>query len=122
MIYMPYPDYRRSAKCLSDEHLKMQRMSCRRLIGVMFASQSFDDEAWMSEWTSHGDAVLHATDAVLHERRRRGIDERGVTPWMLMKGTVAPPWLGYADWHEDQKRTLLRLDPKHYARMMWKVT
>jgi hypothetical protein len=96
-------------------------MSCRRLIGVLFASQQLDEEPWMSEWTGFGDAVLHVTDATLHERKRRGVDERGVTPWMLIKGTPTPDWLGDQKWHEQEKRTLLKLDPKHYARMMWRV-
>ena len=121
MIYMPYADYRRSAKCLSDEHLKVQRMACRRLIGVMFSHQSFDDQPWMREWTGHGDAVLHATDATLCERKRRGIDERGVTPWMLIKGTPTPPWMDDLAWHDEHRRILLRADQKHYARMMWRM-
>jgi hypothetical protein len=118
MIYMPYPDYRRSAKCLSDVHLKEQRDTVRHLIQRIVVLSKDD-----SHWAPHVTALLHVCDATLEERRRRGVDERGVTPWMLVRSEEQPPpWIGDPAFHTVEKLKLLRLDPKHYTRMMWRVT
>jgi hypothetical protein len=123
VIYMPYPDYRRSAKCLSNSDLMQQRAACRRLIGVMHSRQHSDWQEWMSEWVNMGDAVLHATDATLEEmERRRMTGPFGVTPWMLKKNTPPPDWLGNKAFHDMYKTVLLRANPGHYGKMGWRVT
>lgn len=122
MIYMPYPDYRRSAKCLSNSDLTHQRAACRQLIGVMHSRQRMDYQAWMDEWLGAGDAVLWITDATLSEMARRKMTgPLGVTPWMLRHDTPPPDWLGNPAFHDEWKRVLLRSNSNHYGRMGWRV-
>jgi hypothetical protein len=114
-IYLPYPDFRRSAKCLTNQHLDEQRRTVRRLIQEIVVLQKDD-----SEWSNHVSTLLQICDATLDERRRRKIDERGVTPWMLDHGDPPPPWLGDPKYHEQHRRALMHLDPGHYGRMKWR--
>jgi hypothetical protein len=120
MIYLPYRDYRRSAKCLSDDHLREQRNAIRTCIRVLtIPGQRMIRTAWIEEWDGHVSQLLQICEATLEERRRRGIDERGVTPWMLDHHDPTPPWIGNRDYHDAVRQTLLKLDPKHYGRMGW---
>lgn len=120
MIYMPYQDYRRSAKCLSDAHLREQRVSCMRVINVLCASQKRDREPWMADWENHLDAVLYAIDATIEELRRRKLQgPHGICPWMLRKNTPEPSWLGESAYHDEVKQNLLKADPAHYGKMGW---
>lgn len=119
MIYMPYPDFRRSAKCLSDAHLREQRNSIREAIRTLTVPRSGPEHDWIGEWRGHVSQLLELCEATLQERRRRGADERGVTPWMLDHGDYPPDWLGNAYRHDQDKRRLLHLDPAHYGKMNW---
>ena len=119
MIYLPYADFRRSAKCLSDEHLREQRGSVRDAIRTLTVPRSGPRHDWIAMWDGHVSQLLEVCDATLEERRRRGLDERGQTPWMLDHGDYPPPWIGDAYYHEGIRRMLLALEPKHYERMMW---
>lgn len=120
-VYLPYADLRRSAKCLSDFHLNEQRKSCRHLIHALTVPKSYSgDMELVTPWQGHMTALLELTDATLEERRRRRIDERGVTPWMLRHADDTwPPWLGDSLFHTQHKLYLLRADMKHYERMGW---
>lgn len=121
MLYMPYRDFYRSAKCLSDQHLREQRAACRRIIGVMFSSQKQDFQSWMLDWAGHSDAVLWATDAALREMERRKLPGKwGVVPWGMLRATDPPPWLGVAEVHQKHRELLLAKDPVHYGRMGWR--
>lgn len=121
-VYLPYPDYRRSAKCLSDAHLIEQRASCRNLIMNITVPRCYSgDRTHLDPWVECINGVLWLTDATLEERRRRGHDEKGITPWMLYKLGLPsrPDWLGRPDYHEQVKRELLHLAPAHYGKMGW---
>lgn len=121
-VYLPYPDYRRSAKCLNDDHLKEQRNSCRNLIQALTVPRSYSgDMTHVLPWAADINGLLWLTDATLEERRRRGIDERGVTPWLLYKRDLPsrPYWLGNPDYHAAQRKHLLTAAPAHYGKMGW---
>lgn len=120
-VYLPYQDFRRSAKCLSDDHLREQRNFVRDAIHVLTVPGRLADKrkADVSMWEGHMTQLLHVCEATLDERKRRGLDERGVTPWMLDHGDPPPAWLGDAAFHDDHKRRLLHLAPAHYGKMGW---
>lgn len=121
MIYLPYQDFRRSAKCLSDDHLREQRNSIRTAIRTLTVPRSGPMDDWIAEWGGHVTQLLQVCDATLEERRRRKADEKGVTPWMLDHGDYPPDWLGNPYHHDQHKRRLLHLNPGHYARMQWRL-
>lgn len=121
MIYLPYQDFRRSAKCLSDDHLREQRNSIRTAIRTLTVPRSGPMDDWIAEWSGHVTQLLQVCDATLEERRRRKLDERGMTPWMLDHGDYPPDWLGNAFYHDAVRRQLLHLNPAHYARMEWRL-
>lgn len=114
-IYLPYRDFRRSAKCLSDAHLDEQRKTVRKLIQDIVVLHR-DDE----QWSGHVTQLLFVCEATLCERVRRGRDERGVVPWMLDHGDPEPGWLGLEEFHAQERMKLLHLDPQHYGKMGWR--
>jgi hypothetical protein len=120
VIYLPYQDFYRSAKCLSDAHLAEQRRSVREAIQAMTVPFS-RTEPWMQNWEQNVTELLWVADATLRERRRRGVDERGVVPWMLARRDqpMMPEWLT-KEYHEQERMKLLHLDPTHYGRMGWR--
>jgi hypothetical protein len=119
MIYLPYSDFHRSAKCLSDRHLAEQRSSIREAIYAL-TIPGVKRPHWTGPWEGHVTQLLHLCDATLRERRRRGRDERGVVPWMLDHHDPLPEWLNDPAYHGNQRMLLLREDPTHYNRMGWR--
>lgn len=124
-IYLPYPDFRRSAKCLTDEHLRLQRNWIRSAIHALTVPGRLSLRVYdidIGAWDGHMRSLLFLCEATLDERKRRGIDERGVTPWMLDHGEEPPAWLGDPAFHDEQKRKLLHLAPSHYGKMGWRLS
>lgn len=122
-IRLPYQDFRRSAKCLTDSHLKEQRIFIREAIHALTVPGRLDRQPVnVLVWEGHMNTLLWICEATLEERRRRGIDERGVTPWMLMKrGERMPTFIGAKEFHDAEKRKLLQLAPAHYGKLGWSV-
>jgi pyrimidine dimer DNA glycosylase len=123
-FYLPYPDFYRSAKCLTDEHLMEQRNFCRNAIQAIAVPGSTLRPRPVNVviWDNHINALLRLCDATLRERRRRKADERGTTPWMLWKrDQPAPMFIGDKEFHDEHKRNLMHLSPSHYGRMGWTV-
>jgi len=119
-IYLPYPDYRRSAKCLTDDHLKEQRNFIREAIRTLIIPGRLSKALVnVAVWEGHMTSLLQLCEATLDERRRRKIDERGVTPWML--DHEDPPLMFDKAFHDGMKRVLLKANPLHYGRMGWRV-
>jgi hypothetical protein len=119
MIYLPYRDFYRSAKCLKDNHLIEQRNSLRDNIHALTVP-GIRCADWAEQWRGHTTQLLWLTDATLRELRRRGRDERGRVPWMLDHDDPDPEWLGTDAYHGEQRMILLRMDPEHYGRMGWR--
>lgn len=120
-VFLPYPDFRRSAKCLSDDHLRAQRTFIRNAIQAVSIPGRLirgKDEN-IDVWRGHITQLLYACEATLDERRRRGSDERGVTPWMLDHKTPRPAFLDDPATHAGHRAYLLRATPAHYGRMGW---
>lgn len=122
-FYLPYQDFYRSAKCLTDDHLKEQRAFVRDAIqAVSIPGRMIRRPVDVVMWEGHINALLHLCDATLRERKRRNSGERGVTPWMLEKRDQPwPLFLGDKEFHDDFKRKLLHLAPAHYGKMGWKL-
>lgn len=118
MIYLPYLDFYRSAKCLSDKHLIEQRNSLRDNVHALVVP-GIRVADWAEQWRGHITQLLWLTDATLRELRRRGRSERGVVPWMLDHDDPMPNWMGDPEYHAMHRRALLALDPAHYGRMGW---
>lgn len=118
MIYLPYTDFYRSAKCLSDHHLREQRSAVKSAIHAT-TIPCVQRPDWIGPWEGHVTQLLHVCEATLRELRRRGRDERGVTPWMLDHDDPMPDFIGTPEYHEEQRRVLLEADPTHYGRMGW---
>lgn len=113
-VYLPYPDFRRSAKCLSNAHLHEQRLAVRGLIYDIVIHHR------QNEWSGHMTQLLEVYAATLAEWSRRGVLVADVVPVMLDHGDRPPAWLGDRRFHDSQREALLRLDPAHYERMKWR--
>jgi hypothetical protein len=114
-FYLPYPDFRRSAKCLTDAHLDEQRLTVRGLIRDIVIHHR------ESEWSGHVTQLLEVYEAALCEWSRRGlVGVADVVPWMLDHDDPMPSWIGDQTYHGQHRMALLRLNPEHYGRMKWR--
>jgi hypothetical protein len=121
-FYLPYPDFYRSAKCLTDNHLMEQRNFCRNAIQTLtIPGRCIRQPVDVVMWEGHINALLHLCEATLRERKRRSTGEKGVTPWMLLKKDEErnPLFIGDKEFHDVFKRRLLQAAPAHYGKMGW---
>ena len=113
-IYLPYQDFRRSAKCLTDAHLDEQRITVKYLIYDTVVHHR------STKWDGHMTQLLEIYEATLCELSRRRGDRTPPVPWMLDHADPPPAWLGDPAFHGEERMRLLRLNPAHYERMKWR--
>ena len=120
--FLPYADFRRSAKCLDRQRLGKQRLENRQIIQALTVPGSgWANHPAVTMWEGHVTWLLHYQAAIIEEWERRGYRNSIAVPWMLDHGDPRPIWLGDTIFHDSHKSNLLRKDPEHYGRMEWRV-
>lgn len=126
--FLPYPDFRESARCLDRQRLGKQRVECLQVLRALLG----EAVGWRSHpavrmWRGSTSALLEYGFAVCDEWRRRGYRDTvadSLTDLMLthdVEEGPAPRWLGDQPFHDSHKSNLLRKDPAHYGRFHWEV-
>jgi hypothetical protein len=120
--FLPYQDFRRSAKCLDRLRLGKQRLENKQIIQALVVPGSgWANHPAVKMWEGHVGWLVHYQAAIIEEWTRRGYKNSVVVPWMLDHGDPRPCWLGSPALHDSHKSNLLRKDPEHYGRMSWRV-
>lgn len=120
--FLPYPDYRRSAKCLDYRRLGKQRVEClqiARALGDPTAGWARHPATLM--WQGHGGALLEYMRAMIDEWTLRGYKNTMQVPRLFGTATDPPRWMGDRAFHNAHKSNLLRKDSVYYGRMGWTV-
>lgn len=131
--FLPYADFRESAKALDDKRLGKQRVECKqilRALGVYVAGVA-KGKGWVNHpavrmWRGHEVALLQYAIACCQEWRRRGFEDTllsqfrraAIVAW-LTRSHSWPAWLGDERLHASHRSNLLRKDEEHYSRFGW---
>ena len=115
---LPYPDFGRSAACLSQQHLGAQRIHTLMILHTL----NGETNDWRNYpatlmWRGHLEALVEYGVAMCDEWLQRGFIDT-CRPRIIAQSwgdaVRHPPWLGDEAFHLAQQAALLRLDRYHY--------
>lgn len=120
--FLPYPDYRRSAKALDRQRLGKQRVECFQIARALHdPTAGWNSHPAVTMWRGHGGALLEYMQAMIDEWVRRGYKNNMTVPRWFGTATDHPSWMGCHEFHLSHQANLVRKLPEHYGRMHWQV-
>jgi hypothetical protein len=130
--FLPYPDFRRSARALDRRRLGRQRVEALQLLNALTVpGHGWRHHPAAKMWRGHEEALVRyaltmcetwaelgyadtvAQTITSHLRERLGIAEVRSQRQLARAGAL-PPWLGDRRFHRSHRSNLLRKDPEHY--------
>lgn len=133
--FLPYPDFRISAKHLDYRRLGKQRVECKQLLNalgyhiVVNQLMAYPNGPLKMGWANHPAtkmwrgyelALAEYQADMIREWESRGYNntmERVIIPDEV--DLVYPPWLGDEAFHASHRSNLLRKDPVFYGKYGW---
>ena len=118
--FLPYSDFRQSARVLDNKRLLKQRVEAYQIIKAIETRYSDHPSCWIrhpaaKQWIGYVPALKLYCNEMIDETIRRGFNnhmEKYVLP--LNEPIVKPWWIGYAPIHAAHQASLLRKHPDHY--------
>lgn len=129
--FLPYVDFKRTAKVLDMRRLGKQRVEAYQILLVITGKRP--DSRWRNHpavrmWSGYEVALLDYAFAVVFEWRERGYQDTMLSTLnsefcaLNSAKVVRPHWLGDRRLHSSHRAALLRKDFEHYSKIKprWK--
>lgn len=128
--FLPYRDFRRTARVLDERRLGKQRVEVLQILRALtWETYGWKHHPAVLMWHGHVPALVTYGVAVTDEWTRRGRPDTcrlqilefagaGQAPPQrdLAAEGMLPPWLGRREFHRSHQSALVRKDPAHYRR------
>lgn len=131
--FLPYPDFRESAKALDYRRLGKQRVECKQLLAALGRevtpegsligrpkAHSWSNHPATKMWRGYELALAEYQADMIREWLTRGY--QNTMSRVLIPDEVNleyPPWLGGEAFHASHRSNLLRKNPAHYGQFGW---
>ena len=121
--FMPYPEFKRSAKCLDFRRLGKQRVEAMQVHRIVSGKRT--EGGWINHpavrmWWGYQDALAAYHNAMLYEWIYRGyINNMPKIPHAV--DYVMPEFIGNKKFHDSHKSNLLNKDFDYYKKFGWSV-
>jgi hypothetical protein len=123
--FLPYPNFRESAKCLDNKRLGKQRVEVYQILRVLTGqSQGWKNHPAVKMWRDQQYGLALYGIVCCNEWIQRGFKDtlreklselRAVEPNMI----ILPTWFGDEAFHASHRSNLLRKDPIWYNQFGW---
>ena len=122
--FLPYADFKLSARCLDRARLGKQRVECMQIArAIVGESGGWKNHPATKMWADHLPALCSYWRAIVDEWKSRGyIDnthkelERIESEYCVDRlASNMPVWLGNEEFHTSHKSNLIRKKPEHYG-------
>jgi hypothetical protein len=127
--FLPYADFRKSAKCLDNKRLGKQRVEAMQILNVLTGKSK--STAWQHHpavlmWKGYEKALSYYLAVMLSEWVGKGFRNTMKFPEYISiydreVSGFYPPWIGSRKFHASHRSNLLRKDKSHYSQFKWKV-
>jgi len=127
--FLPYRDFRRTARVLDDRRLGKQRVETLQILRALTREHyGWKHHPAVLMWQGHLEALVLYGVTITDEWLRRGRADTcraqilefapasPPTQQDLSRGGLLPPWLGRRALHRSHQSSLVRKDPDHYRR------
>lgn len=120
--FLPYPDFKKSAKSLDRMRLGKQRVEAFQILKALTnPTYGWRNHPATKMWDGHEYALCLYGVAICREWISRGYKDtmlqRFVKLARLHKNTGNPIWLGSRKFHKSHKSNLLRKYPEYYSKL-----
>jgi hypothetical protein len=133
-IFLPSPDFERSARSLDRKRLGKQRVECIQVLrGLTREGYGWRHHPAVLMWKGYEEALARYAYTCCEVWTERGfgdtcaatiatdLAEAGITTVRpqaeLAAAGALPPWLGNDAFHRSHRSSLLRKDPDHYREL-----
>lgn len=122
--FLPYPDFKESAKCLDYRRLGKQRVEVLQLLNSFYKP---DYKGWKNHparemWRSYVNGLVKYGQAICNEWTSRGYKDTcydKISAYFNDNlNTDLPFWIGNAEFHLSHKSNLIRKQPSFYI-LLW---
>lgn len=131
--FLPFPDFRRTARVLDTRRLGKQRVEVLQILRALHVpGYGWRHHPVVRMWRGHEEALAAYGQAICDEWCGRGHADTcaaKIDTELRAMGCVAPPrsqadlrrdgllppWLGWRELHRSHRSTLLRKEPDHYG-------
>lgn len=126
-IFLPYPDFLQSLKCLDNKRLGKQRVETYQIISAITRRPKLDGSPYKG-WLNHPCTVMWKKYVpALKLYLNDSIDEwvsRGFKNTMeyerINEDLILPSWFGNERFHSSHRANLLKKDSDFYSKYDWK--
>lgn len=118
--FLPYPDFKKTAKVLDYRRLGKQRVEAMQILNALqVENYGWRNHPVVKMWKGYEQALLEYKNVMIKEWIRRGFKNNMKVE--SIEGQVEyPHWLGNKELHASHRSNLLKKDYEYYSQYDWK--
>lgn len=123
--FLPYEDFRQTAKCLDYRRLGKQRVEAWQILNTLLGnSKGWINHPAVKMWEGSSAYLLSYGIRMCEEWRLRGYKDTMTERFIGINskyklGNIYPSWLGNKEFHSSHRSNLIRKDPVYYGQFGW---
>jgi len=113
--FLPYSDFRKSAKVLDDKRLNKQIVEAWQIMVTLQEGSKWENHPAVLMWVNHEYQLNQYLEAMYQEWVMRGHTHSCRPLVMPVKNASLPPWIGHPAFHLSHIARLLEKDYRFYS-------
>lgn len=120
--FLPYKDFKKTARCLDYKRLGKQRVEAMQILNVLEGkSEGWKNHPAIKMWKGYEEALKLYMNTIIAEWLERGYNNTMLKAKIDLSCLIFPPWIGKYKLHRSHKSNLLRKDYDYYKKFNWNV-
>ena len=120
--FLPYPDIKKSLRCLDSKRLGKQRVEAYQILNIILKrtkTKGWRNHPAVKMWKKNPNSLKCYFNESLKEWILRGYNNN--MKFEKVRGKIVFPfWFGNKEFHASHRSNLLRKDKKYYSQFNWK--
>lgn len=120
--FLPYAEFRHSARVLDRARLGKQRVETLQIVRAHVQNGGWANHPATRMWAGYTRALIHYGQVICDEWIRRGYKDNVsemLNEYVTTDEFDMPPWLGDERLHQSHRNVLLKKDPSWYSHFGW---
>ena len=117
--FLPYPDFKESAKVLDYRRLGKQRVEALQILkSIQLENYGWKNHPIVKMWKGYENALIEYKNVMIEEWVNRGYNNNMILE-TIDKSVTYPFWIGNDELHASHRSNLLGKDYEHYSQFNW---